>query len=163
MALHFNYDSRDHHLPFTRTKRFAIFMTVLFALSLALNFAHLYFNHWSHGEESSTDKLYLTLAILLGFLALLGVAMVITRMLRKQGYADYQYLILEDKQLKWQLNTLKGPRELDLTNVDYALSDPRHLVFKIGTEEVWLENYLLTDEGEWEKFLAALRKVIAVK
>jgi hypothetical protein len=163
MAKHFHYDSRDHHLPFNRAKRFAIFMTVLFALSLALNFAYIYFTDWSHAEDTSSNQLYLILAILLGFLALVGVVAVVTRLLRKQGYTNYQYLTLEGQQLSWQFNALKGPQALDLSQVDHALSDPRHLIFKTENEEVWLENYLIIDEGEWEKFLAALRGVITVK
>lgn len=162
MASQFHYDSRDHHLPFTRTKRFVIYLLVVLALSLALNFTHYYFTDWSHAEDTASNQIYLLLAIALLGLALFGVAMVVSKLLRNQGYDSHQYLILEGNALKWQFNTTKGAQELDLSKVDSAVSDPRHLIFKSGEEEIWLENYLIIDQAEWEKFMAVLRKTIPV-
>lgn len=163
MAHIFHYDSRDHHQPLDRKKRFWGYVLALLFLSAAVWTLYRYFTHWG-GEESDASRL---LDFIGGFVVGLvgaGIIAFIAFGFRKMGYASYQYLTIDESQLRWQFNRRKGPQAVALENIKYGIQDPRHLIIKTkGGEEIWLENYLLADQVYWQQFIEEIGKLIHLK
>lgn len=162
MATIFHYDSRDHHQPFTRGKRFWLFVMVISLLIFALNFSHLYYAEWSPADATPSRRWWLVGALFCGMMALAGVALVVTKWARG-AHPEYQMLTLDDTAIHWDFG-LQSKGRIALGEIVELRMDPRHLIVNTKEgQEIWIENYLLRDPEKWGEFIRALRTVKEVK
>ncbi|MEL6141970.1 MAG: hypothetical protein AAFU67_10165 [Bacteroidota bacterium] len=162
MSTSFHYDSRDHHQPLNRQNRFWGYLVALGLLILAAIFIYRYFTDWTGVEGGAPEWLKFAAGFAAGVLAVLIIGFISVGY-RRMGYSEYQYLKMDDAHLRWLFSCKKGPQELAIAQIASATEDPRHLIIKTKSgEEVWLENYLLIDPEEWEKFILVARERLPI-
>lgn len=163
MATTFHYDSREHHQPMTRTKRFYAFLVVVACIIVALSLLMSYGNDWS-SDQSAPSFLR---GVIIGLLISLSIFIVFWLASKKSkwGYSDHQTLVVDDYQVSWLLNKQDGEQSVAFTDVKHAVLDQRHLMLKLENgEERWIENYTLIDrESQWDAFVSAIGQKITIK
>lgn len=159
----FHYDSREHHQPLTRSKRFYAFLIALGSIIIAGAMLFFAGREWSsEGSHSSFLRVFL-IGSLLG-LAILIVSWLV-RKKSKWGYTHYQTLTVDDENISWLLNKQDGAQSVAIADIKYAVLDIRHLMLKLNdNQEAWIENYTLMDrESQWNDFVSAVRERVEVK
>lgn len=155
----FHYDSRDFKQPFTRNRRFLFFLFVLCTVVFALNLVLALGYDWSGGEEGRPAGWQIAVLVVAGGLCLWMLSVLLSRSSRV-GYADHQYLAVEEDGIRWRFLSREGERFVAFTDVQSARQDSRHLILKkTDGEEVWIENYTLIDQDkQWPAFIEAVRR-----